>query len=909
MNHLSAHLVFLTLTIWASLATGQSFPIVPLSEPIYPSAEPEFNNFDIDRNNHGTMQRIGDINNDGRDDLVVIFINDNRDLDNLVNENACWIYISNEDGTFAKPYPLDVALSTNFDSPIYDFTIHDHNADGFADIIIAMDVETATLLGSPNGFTQGEYFSQGIREPRVLYTDTNGDNYDDLVIWSPVNLDITIRLNAGDAGYIQTPIPQYLINTYLTTKPDVRFSDFDGDGDVDILITNGFEVFWLEKVNGFYKEPIQWNIDPINFTPSGITVLADVNADNLTDVVLQGYNPEGEDGYGFYLGPFSKDEIQTISYFSFPDFENERSADFVQPDQWKNLLYSPGDLDGDGTDDLILKPYPQSDIAWRITDPLNHNGRFGISNEIDIHGDGSIEAEQYPIAQYNNNDAYIDINNDGALDRIVPASAHAQDDLNDPKLEPQGVALWAVLGNPFMPGTIFNEQDTIRANDIHVHYTHADLDYDGEPEILITPASGSIRTLRRDLNDDWSYDQTLMNTAFSDNATGFRTIATQLDSDQCVELVSLKAQDSFRPMPAIFLNVDVPAYGEQYRPDSLNRSVIFEKIMNNFDVYIESGSSSFAVDDIDSDGDNDIVIRGQGGYKDSPDGDGEAILAWLNDGEANFTPGPLSIVNAYWEVNTHTIELLDHNNDGYPDLIIIESDQSKDTNGAPVLAVYENDGQGNFLPTLQIPLFNLSGGLVLRHYWIEVNDLDLDGYNDIQVLTKNLNDQSEVVVLYGSASGISTKPVFFSGAGAAEVHSADLDGNGLLDIYTCSYESNRRLKNSISIMFQTAPRVFLPAVSINDIDMSAVDALDMNRDGAMDLIGGDSTEDDLRVIYSVPQLCPADLNLDRVLNFFDISLFLTMYTQERPLADLNHDGSFNFFDVSALFQSFQEGCP
>lgn len=897
MNHLSPYIPLLILATSATLSNAQSFPIVPMSEPTYPENEPEFSNFDV-YSNLGTMQCAGDINNDGRDDLVVVFISQSP-LDDLLNQDGCWIYLRNEDGTFAKPYPLDVNFTFIFERPVFDFAIHDHNHDGFTDIIFVMERKAIPVLGSSDGFTQGGLLSAPISAPRILYTDTDGDGDDDLVLWSRESLEIDIHLNAGDAGYIRMPVPEYYINSEYAPA-DIRFSDFDGDSDIDILITTGTELYWLEKMNGFYREPILWTFNPTNFFKDDIIAFADVNADGLTDIVLDGNTPDGDDAYGFYLAPFTDAEPREIPYFVFPEFENQRSRNFANPDEWTHTLHSPGDLDGDGTDDLILKPYEDSNIAWRITDPLKHNGRFGISNEIDIHGDGMTEADRYPDFEYNTADAYIDINNDGALDRIIPASALTEYDPKGPGFAPEGVMLWAVLGNPFMPGTVFNEQDTIRATN-NVHFTHADLDYDGESEIVITRQERFLKTVRRNLDDNWAYDRIPSNTSFVDSNAGFRSVVTQLDSDDRLELVSLKLFNSAGPMPAIFMNIQAPAYGEIYRPDSLSESIDFVQLLEDHEIQFLHESSSFAVGDIDADGDNDIIIRGFSSTTDSPNG--EVILTWLNDGEANFTPGPLSVVNDYWS-DVHTIELLDHNNDGYPDLINIENG----TSNAPTLAIYENDGLGNFTPSLQIPLANPIGISNLRQYWIEVNDLDLDGYDDIQVLNKNTSDQSEVVVLYGSAAGISTEPVFFSGAGAAEVHCADLDGNGLPDLYTCSYESNRDLKNSISIMFQTEPRVFLPAISINDIDMSAVDALDMNRDGAIDLIGGGTDTDDLRVIYSVPTPCPPDLNLDKSIDFFDISLFIQLFVEHRPIADFNHDSVFSFFDISAFIESYQAGC-
>ena len=55
--------------------------------------------------------------------------------------------------------------------------------------------------------------------------------------------------------------------------------------------------------------------------------------------------------------------------------------------------------------------------------------------------------------------------------------------------------------------------------------------------------------------------------------------------------------------------------------------------------------------------------------------------------------------------------------------------------------------------------------------------------------------------------------------------------------------------------------------------------------------------------------CRADLNGDGVLNFFDISAFLSAFTAQDPIADFTGDGQFNFFDVSAFLSAFGAGCP
>jgi hypothetical protein len=56
-------------------------------------------------------------------------------------------------------------------------------------------------------------------------------------------------------------------------------------------------------------------------------------------------------------------------------------------------------------------------------------------------------------------------------------------------------------------------------------------------------------------------------------------------------------------------------------------------------------------------------------------------------------------------------------------------------------------------------------------------------------------------------------------------------------------------------------------------------------------------------------LCPADMNGDGNLDFFDVSAFLTAFTKSDPSADFTEDGLFNFFDISSFLTAFSAGCP
>ena len=58
-----------------------------------------------------------------------------------------------------------------------------------------------------------------------------------------------------------------------------------------------------------------------------------------------------------------------------------------------------------------------------------------------------------------------------------------------------------------------------------------------------------------------------------------------------------------------------------------------------------------------------------------------------------------------------------------------------------------------------------------------------------------------------------------------------------------------------------------------------------------------------------PMSCPADIDDNCVVNFFDISNFLTAFGDMDPIADINNDGIYDFFDVSAFLSAFAAGCP
>jgi WD40 repeat protein len=73
--------------------------------------------------------------------------------------------------------------------------------------------------------------------------------------------------------------------------------------------------------------------------------------------------------------------------------------------------------------------------------------------------------------------------------------------------------------------------------------------------------------------------------------------------------------------------------------------------------------------------------------------------------------------------------------------------------------------------------------------------------------------------------------------------------------------------------------------------------------------GNDDMGVDSGSAYIFHVYCPADLNGDFSVDFFDVSAFLTFFSISNPTADWNADGIFDFFDVMAYLADFAAGCP
>ena len=879
-------LILMVLCLFNAAVAAQAWPLVPLTDPVYPADEPLLSGFEwLDAK--GTLQRTGDINHDGIDDLVVLFIGPG--MYQMPETRTLWVFTRNADGSFNQPEYIDGfdLLGYGF---LQDMAIHDFDRDGRDDILLLSSVGRYlhVWLNTENGIERGPILDQGIstdpsKFARMEIDDYTGDGQDDYIVWNTAD-QIWMWRSMPDGSYTS----RLLLDDSSGASFGMGFisSDIDGDGDPDILASiDHFNLVWFENIGiSFVPRLINDSLIDSPSLDSEHPILGDFNGDGQTDLMFRAYS-QGEEGYAFYLAPFDLSTLRDVPFVALPEAVSI-PINFARRDQ----AASPGDLDGDGTDDIVFLPDDEFRRGWIMTDPMNINGRRAFGETPDLHGTGSFDPEEYDYdTDYAYKEVFFDVNGDGVGDRIHVTTTRKYEDLDNTEPNPNGVMLWASLTNCFDTGYLEDHRDIVPVIDSS-HLIESDLDLDGVSELINTHGN-RINALGRDTN---GY---LVNylSEFPTNIAGFRTQLAQIDADPRPDLVSL-AYGQRSPFPVIFPNPDPGSATTSVQNTRLEFDA--KQALKDAQIEFYAQGSSFVVADINADGLDDIVMRGDD--RDPPRMPLQ-VLPWINEGDGTFSIGSIFEVGSSDSPPTTYLWALDEDHDG--DVDIISFSGNRDLNS---IEIYHNIGDGSFVYNRMIDVHNYES---IDPFWVTSEDTDLDGYEDLVIVLTDERDTSEIMIVYGSKNGLVFEPTYLQGRGAAEAIVADVNFDGLPDIVTCAYDTWIPRQHSITVMLQSEGRAFLPAVSISDLDFSTLIWLDVNLDGAKDLLAADSDANNGTLFRSLPPYCPADLNLDGELNFFDITQFIEFFLGERRIADFDRDGAFTFFDVTRMIQVYQDGCP
>jgi len=338
---------------------------------------------------------------------------------------------------------------SNSSSQAEGVAVADFNNDNKSDILVSSQHDHTLEWFNNNG--DNSNFSRNRIDflPRQNYiendiVDVDGDGFIDVL---SVNYNSTVGgsswyKNNGDNTFTRHGLQ-------INTAPvDITSSDFDNDGDIDILTVSDFDIYLFTNDGNenftsslLHSNGIAGNL----YTAKPI----DVNNDNLLDIVLLGDNRK----LGFLLNNGGN------SFSNFVSFQNPNGTDYQLPSFYGNLYdFEFADIDNDNDLDL-----------------------FGIGNHLFYlknNGLNQIEEENILITQSQygaGRDLQImDIDDDNDLDIIVGGDF--------------GV-YWAKNDNLIFTRELITGDNTTNRNAFGVEIT--DMDNDGDFDIVYTSYTGN----------------------------------------------------------------------------------------------------------------------------------------------------------------------------------------------------------------------------------------------------------------------------------------------------------------------------------------------------------------------------------------------------------------------------------
>ena len=204
-------------------------------------------------------------------------------------------------------------------------------------------------------------------------------------------------------------------------------------------------------------------------------------------------------------------------------------------------------------------------------------------------------------------------------------------------------------------------------------------------------------------------------------------------------------------------------------------------------------------------------------------------------------------------------------------------------------AAYDPSTNSVYMSWVELDNNQGSQGVFTQRFDASGNRLWTDSGKQLSVVDNNESGQINVQVMDNNMVTMWVEST--GGFNSDIVRATRLDDTGSV-VWTTDVASDPAQRSRLTSAVSTDGFV-IGAWQIGDFGDADIQTHNLNPDGTL---GASAT-------------CPADLNGDGTLNFFDVSAFLGAYSAMDPIADFDGDGQFTFFDISAFLSAFSAGCP
>lgn len=695
-----------------------------------------------------------DVNGDGFIDAVV--------TGQSYNGNNSLLYINNGLGVFTEVanVPFEEVRNSTVSSS-------DIDGDGDIDLLItgmnASNIRISKLyVNNGNGdFTEvANTPFAGVEDGSSEFSDVDGDGDQDILITGYYSFNVYISklyINDGNGNFIEDATVPFE-NVRLSS---IVFADFTGNGSEDVIISG-------ENVQGIYVSILYTNNGSGVFTEVTNSLLegvanssisaADIDGDLDIDVFISGTDNAGSAISKLYLndgfGAFSEDTIIVID----------------------GLLYSSNsftDVDNDGDVDLFITGKNNSN---QISSKLFINNGQGVftetpaTNGADITGiiRGSI--------------AFGDINNDGNQDLMITGETTFGSRCNVIYMNDGYGVFERVERSTFE--AVYNSSTAF-----------ADIDGDGDLDLLISGDSNNSPVTILYENTGNGVFVEVINTPFVASSSGDITFG-DIDGDGDLDVF---IGGIFAGHSKFYVNDGVGDFVEI--PNNTFPSTLF--------------NNSIILEDFDGDGDLDVMFTSSFG-----------ISIFNNNGNNTFNISTNNGFNTYVSANQSAKAVADVDGDGDMDIVFT---------GAPmgpnslVTFLYLNDGTGSFVQDVSAPFEGVNLGS------LEFADVDNDGDQDLMVAGKNSSNVAITKLYTNNGSGVFTEntSTSFPGIYESSIAFADVDNDGDQDLLLSGLgiETAKIFENDGTGNFTEVLNLVLPPASSGCVSFG-----DVNNNGKQDLL-------------------------------------------------------------------------
>jgi len=728
-------------------------------------------------------------------------------------------------------------------------------------------------------FSDLNVISTDVKNPWDIYlADIDGDGNTDVL---SISSESSFRENDDRVAWYRNQgnglfETQQIISTEIKGVSSVIAADIDEDGDLDVLSASGDDnkLALYENTDGVGTFSAQQVISTDTFGATSL-VAADADADGDLDLFTASFQ---YDEIALYentngMGDFSAQQIISsnadgVESIFTADIDGDGDVDVLSASfrddkiAWYENIDAAGtfdaqqiisttaggassvfaaDLDADGDLDVLSASYSDDKIAWY--ENTNGAGTFGLQQIISTNSDGASSV------------LGSDFDGDGAIDVILASDRDRK------------ISLYMNGGaGTFGSEIVVNSVSNLSTSSLYNY----DIDADGD-EDLITVASDSLIVSYENNGDGTFRDQKVL--AMSSNLSDSWTIQiADLDGDELPEIIFSYRDESCDEDISIIPNLGGGNFGAETVFDQ-DVDEIFRFIFDDVDkdgdndlisthlfgtrddiddirIYFNLGDGIFAdpmilaegvnigdarpsLADIDGDGDNDILIEI----------DNSSPTWFQNQGNGNFS-GIISIDLLSNNLFDYVFSsfAVDLNNDGNEDLVA----SARLKSGHLILIWYENKGRGLFKRAQALAERNGSANLAV--------DLDLDG-------DKDLVGGGDYFENLGDGLVSNAMPIFNS---VYIQVVADLDGDDDPDMAFINGGSLFTIKNTAGDMFKVPHQAFNDEIEVVQGTRHVIDALanDTNNQGKGELFISKLTQgqngnawlnfDHTKIIYEAP---------------------------------------------------------